>query len=276
MKPVRRALAGFGFLLLWSALLMAIVRNYSGAGGTAIGWNTFNGACSSCSIFRRYGDFPGLRPAGPAAHDECAGGVLPGADRRRFELFQVVFVYLNLLLFLPAVCCCRRSAESQAARLAVGAAVRLEPAGDAERHLHVDQGGSRVLRGSRPVVLPRRMAQADTVRTTAAFVALAAGLLTHYSAGPYVAILTLHYLIRVFPRRENKWRELAGIASICGCWWASGWPGRWRCMAARHVCVNTSVTDSRNMPAARWERSPPTCTTRLCPRGAEPRLARRV
>jgi hypothetical protein len=56
----------------------------------------------------------------------------------------------------------------------------------------------------------------DNVRTTAAFVALAAGLMVHYSAGPYVAILTLHYLIRVFPRRPNKWRELAAIAALCG------------------------------------------------------------
>jgi hypothetical protein len=86
----------------------------------------------------------------------------------------------------------------------------------------------------------------DTVRTTAAFVALAAGLLTHYSAGPYVAILTLHYLIRVFPRRENKWRELAGIASICGLlvgvWlaWSLAVYGPRVTFAS-----NTSVTDSR-------------------------------
>ena len=41
-------------------------------------------------------------------------------------------------------------------------------------------------------------------------------VLVHYSAGPYVAILALHYLIRIWPRRPNKWRELAWIAAICG------------------------------------------------------------
>jgi hypothetical protein len=56
----------------------------------------------------------------------------------------------------------------------------------------------------------------DGVRTMAAFVSLAAGLVAHYSAGPYVVILALHYLLRVFPRRKNKWRELAVITAACG------------------------------------------------------------
>jgi len=56
----------------------------------------------------------------------------------------------------------------------------------------------------------------DSVRMTAAFVALAAGLLVHYSAGPYVVFFALHYLLVVFRTRPAKWKELAAIAVSCG------------------------------------------------------------
>jgi hypothetical protein len=46
----------------------------------------------------------------------------------------------------------------------------------------------------------------------AAFLALSAGLLVHYSAGPYIVLLGLDYLLRVFWKRPRKWRELAAIA----------------------------------------------------------------
>jgi hypothetical protein len=51
---------------------------------------------------------------------------------------------------------------------------------------------------------------------TAAFVSLAAGLLVHYSAGPYAVFFALHYLLVVFRTRPAKWKELAGIAVTCG------------------------------------------------------------
>jgi uncharacterized membrane protein YoaK (UPF0700 family) len=90
----------------------------------------------------------------------------------------------------------------------------------------------------------------DSVRLTAAFVALAAGLLVHYSAGPYCVFFALHYLLVVFRGRPvskvghalacqrplagafphsslgsgwnsgsgtgPKWKELAAIAIACG------------------------------------------------------------
>jgi 4-amino-4-deoxy-L-arabinose transferase-like glycosyltransferase len=62
----------------------------------------------------------------------------------------------------------------------------------------------------------------DSPRMIGAFLALAAGLLTHYSAGPYVVILTLHYLVTAFRSRPAKFRELTLIAALCGlllCTW---------------------------------------------------------
>ncbi len=58
-----------------------------------------------------------------------------------------------------------------------------------------------------------------------AFVALSMGLLSHYSAGPYLVFLALHYLLRVYWRRPRRFAELATIASVCGLFLATwfGW-----------------------------------------------------
>ena len=62
----------------------------------------------------------------------------------------------------------------------------------------------------------------DSLRMTAAFVALAAGLLVHYSAGPYCVFFALHYLLVLFRGRPDKWKELAAITLASGfllCTW---------------------------------------------------------
>jgi hypothetical protein len=215
---VRRALAGFVFLLLWTAVLLVIIRNYSGAGWFADWLEHFQ---RSLFFLRHFPAdtpiFPGYAvPARPPMLNVLAAFFLAQTSDR-FELFQAIFVFLNLLLLLP---CC----------LLLPALAR--------------RGGRRtwllvLLFASSPVVMQNvtytwtkaaaafyvvlalwfylaGWRKSDRVRTTAAFVALAAGLLVHYSAGPWVAIVTLHYFTRVFPRRRDKWRELAGIAAICG------------------------------------------------------------
>ena len=48
-----------------------------------------------------------------------------------------------------------------------------------------------------------------------AFVMLAAGALSHYSAGPYVVFLTAHYLLCLWRRRAGRMREILTIALIC-------------------------------------------------------------
>jgi len=53
----------------------------------------------------------------------------------------------------------------------------------------------------------------DSRRMVAAFVALAAGLLVHYSAGPYVVFFAVHYLLVVFRTR----RQVERAARHRGC-----------------------------------------------------------
>jgi hypothetical protein len=218
MTPVRRALAGFGFLLLWTAVLMAIIRNYSGAAWFADWLEHFQRSLFFLQHFPTDTRiFPGYAlPARPPMMNMLAAFFL-AQSTDRFEVFQAVFVFVNLLLFLP--CYLMMPALGRRARRRTWLLVLLfassplvmqnttytwtKPAAA----FYVVLGLWFYLAGWR---------KRDRVRTTVAFVALAAGLLVHYSAGPYVLIITAHYLTRVFPRRANKWRELAAITTICG------------------------------------------------------------
>jgi hypothetical protein len=218
VTSVRRALAGYGFLLLWTALLMAIIRNYSGAAWFGDWLEHFLRTLFFLQHFPAGTPiFPGYAvPARPPMMNVLAAFSL-AQTTDRFELFQAVFTFFNLLLFLP--CCLMTPALGRRAKRRTWLLVLLFATSPlvmqnttyswtkAAAAFYVVLALWFYLAGWR---------KRDRVRTTAAFVALAAGLLVHYSAGPYVAILTLHYLIRVFPRRPNKWRELAGITAICG------------------------------------------------------------
>lgn len=89
----------------------------------------------------------------------------------------------------------------------------------------------------------------DAARTTAAFVALAAGLLVHYSTGPYLLVIAAHYGVRVVT--ESRWREALIAAAISlalvGTWigWSIASFG-----ATTTLLTNTTVTSSRE-----WEAS---------------------
>ena len=85
----------------------------------------------------------------------------------------------------------------------------------------------------------------DSVRMTAAFCALAAGLLVHYSAGPYVVFFALHYLLVVFRTRPAKWKELAAIAVSL------------RAAAVHLVRLVDGGVRSRSQLSLRTPRSPP-------------------
>jgi hypothetical protein len=215
---VRRALAGYGFLLLWTALLMAIIRNYSGAAWFADWLEHFQRTLFFLQHFPAETPiFPGYAvPARPPMMNVLTAFFL-AQTTDRFELFQAVFAFLNLLLFLP--CYLIMPALDIRAKRRTWLLVLLFATSPLVMQ-NITYSWTKAT-ATFYVVLALWLYLAgwrkrDAVRTTAAFVALAAGLLVHYSAGPYVVILTLHYLTRVFPKRQHKWRELLAITAICG------------------------------------------------------------
>jgi hypothetical protein len=216
--PVKRALAGFGFLCLWTAVLTAVIRNFSGALWFGDWLEHFQRSLFFLHHFpANLVIFPGYPlPARPPMMNVVTAFFL-ALTSDRFEIFQTVFVFLNLLLFLP--CYLILPALGRRARRRTWLLVLLFASSPlimqnvtytwtkATAAFYVVLALWFYLAGWR---------KCDTVRTTVAFVALAAGLVVHYSAGPYIAIVTLHYLIGVFPRRPREWRELAAITVLCG------------------------------------------------------------
>jgi hypothetical protein len=215
---VRRALAGYGLLLAWTLLVLAVIRNYSGALWSGDWLEHFQRTLFFLQHFPKdtpiYGGY--LLPARPPMMNVLAAFFL-GVTQDRFEIFQFVFVFLNLLVFLP---CC----------LAIPVLVRVHKVnllplvGVFAMNPAVMQNATYTwtkLLTAFFVVLAvcfylSGWRKRDSVRMTAAFVALAAGLLVHYSAGPYCVFFALHYLLVLFRSRPARWKELATIAIACG------------------------------------------------------------
>ena len=215
---VRRTLAAYGLLLAWTLLVLAVIRNYSGALWSGDWLEHFQRTLFFLHHFAKdtpiYGEY--LLPARPPMMNVLAAFFL-GVTQDRFEIFQFVFTFLNLLVFLP---CC----------LAVPLLVRVRKVsllplvGIFAMNPAVMQNATYTwtkLLTAFFVILAVCLylsgwRKRDSVRLTAAFVALAAGLLVHYSAGPYCVFFALHYLLVVFRGRTARWKELAAIAIACG------------------------------------------------------------
>jgi hypothetical protein len=144
------------------------------------------------------------------------GSFFLGQTGDRFEFFQVTFTVLNLMLFFPCYLISavfwprgRRRVAILAPLFALNPMIMENATYTWTKQLaafYVVLGIWFYLAGLR---------KNDSVRMVAAFVAFAAGILVHYSAGTFVAFVALHYVIFRFWRRPQKWRELA-IASLAG------------------------------------------------------------
>lgn len=248
---VRQALRGFLLLLVWTFLILVMIRNYSGANWYGDWLEHFQR-----SLFFLYHfptDTPILfgyqLPARPPAMNELAAFFL-GQSRDCFEVFQAVFAFLNLLMFLP--CCLilpalvgprRTSLRPLIALFALNPVVMQNVTytwTKAFTAFYVILGVCFYLAGLR---------KNDPLRIVVAFVALSTGLLVHYSAAPYLLFVTLHYLLCVFSKRPRRWLELATIASVCGLLLATWFGWSTRVYGARTTFAsNTSVTLSQRYP----------------------------
>jgi hypothetical protein len=214
----RRAALGYAFLLFWTLLVLAMIRNYSGALWYGDWLEHFQRTLFFLQHFpvhdRIFMDY--ALPARPPIMNVLAAFFL-ALTADRFEIFQLVFAFLNLLMFLP--CCLLMAAFARRHRpslLPLVGIFAMSPVVMENVTLTWTKAFAAFF-----VVLTLWFYLAgwrknDPLRMTAAFIALSAGLLVHFSAGPYVAFLALHYLAVVFRSRVGKWRELAVIATACG------------------------------------------------------------
>jgi hypothetical protein len=215
---VRQAAVGFGFLLMWTLVVLSMVRHYSGAGWAGDWLEQF----SRTLFFLHHSPkdsemFGGYRiTSRPPGLNVIAAFTMAQAGDR-FEIYQVTYTFLNVLLFLP--CCLILPTLGRARKGAIVVLTGLfmfspfvivnatYTGAKSFAAFYVVTGIAFYLAGWR---------KRDGLRTAFAFAALAAGLLAHYSAAPYCIFFALHYLVAVFPSRPNKWKELAGIAAGSG------------------------------------------------------------
>ncbi len=170
-----------------------------------------------------------------------------GVTADRFEIFQLVFAFLNLLLFLP--CCLAIPVVARVRRvrmLPLVAVFAMNPAVMQNATYTWTKSLTAFFVIFAVCLYLAGWRKRDGVRMTGAFACLAAGLLVHYSAGPYVAFFALHYLLVIWRTRPEKWRELAAIAAVSGVLIAT-WFG-WSVAALGTKATfasNTSVTASQ-------------------------------
>jgi hypothetical protein len=215
---VRHAALGFAFLLLWTLLILSIIRQYSGAGWSGDWLEQFSRSLFFLHHFPKDSEmFGGYRiPSRPPGLNVLAAFTMAQAGDA-FAVFQVTYTFLNLLLFVP--CCLmmpvlgrlrKRATFVLTAIFACSPFVIVNATYTGAKSFaafYVVLGIAFYLAGWR---------KQDRVRMSFAFLALAAGLLAHYSAAPYCVFFALHYLIAVFLKRRDQWRELAGIAAASG------------------------------------------------------------
>jgi hypothetical protein len=245
---VRQALLGFSFLVLWTLIILCTIRNYSGAYWKGDWQEHFQRSLFflhhfpiDTPIFTHY-----QLPARPPMMNMLAAFVM-GQTGDRFEIFQVVFAFLNLLILLPS--CLIMTALGGARRTYVLPLVAVFAMNPMVMQ-NVTFTWIKVFAAFYIILAIwfylAGWRKQDSTRMTAAYVAIASGLLVHYSAGVYCTFLALHYLLFVFWRRPRRWRELAMILVASGVLLATwfGWSatvyGRQTTFAS-----NTSVTASQ-------------------------------
>jgi len=214
---VRHALVGYSFLLLWTFTILSMIRNYSGAG-----WGEDWLEHFQRTLFFLY-HFPvnfhivtGYALSSRPPLMNVLGTFFLAQTGDRFENFQIVFAFLNLLVFLP--CCLLLPALAGPRKLRIlplVALFALSPVLMETATYTWTKSLTAFFVVSGLWFYLAAWRKNDLGRMISAFLALSAGLLVHYSAGPYCAFVGLHYLLCVFKKRERKWRELAIIAAAC-------------------------------------------------------------
>ena len=217
-RQVRNVLLGLLFLLIWTLAILCVIRHYSGGGWEGDWLEHFQRTLFFLHHFPEWTPIVGGYglPARPPMMNLLAAFFLAQVGDR-FELFQVVFAFLNLLVFLP--CCLIMPALAKRSRrriLPLVALFALNPV----LTQNVIYPWTKLF-AAFYVVLALCLYLAawrkdDRWRMLAAFLALSAAVLVHYSAGPYVLFVTIHYLAVLVWQRRNGWRELAAVATLSG------------------------------------------------------------
>ncbi len=243
----RRALLWYGVLVAWCLVGLSIIRHYSG-GGWHGDWLEHFQRC----LFFHYRQplhekFIGIYelPARPPLMN-LLGAFVMAQVGTEFAVYQVVFLLLNSLIFLPCALLASSLARRGGRHVALVAVLfALNPM----FVQNVTYSWTKLLGGFYAMLgvcfYLRALRKGDTLRLVLAVGFLAAGVLVHYSAAVYVLALAAHYLVFAVWTRRHKWRELllggATGATIMATWlaWSIQAYG-WRATFASNTAVTSA------------------------------------
>jgi len=265
---VNRALAAYAFLLVWALALLGIIRHYSGAGWRTDWLEHFQRSLFFLQHFSLNTSIVGgyQVPARPPAMNVLAAFVMAQAGDR-FEVFQAVFAFLNALLILP--CAMALPILARPRRPGVLPLVAIFAASPVISQ-NITYTWTKALPGFFIIfallLYLKAWRKGDSLRMVAAFIAMSMGLLVHYSAGPYLVFLTLHYLLWTLRKRSNPGRELLAIAGCCGALLAT-WFAWSAAVYGTHATVasNTSVTFSQGYKGSNLQKVGGNLVTSIVP-----------
>lgn len=247
---VRQTVGGFSFLLLWTAVFLTMIRNYSGANWFGDWLEHFQRSLFFLHHFPVHSPilFGYQLPARPPAMNELAAFFL-AQTADRFEIFQVIFVFLNLLIFLP--CSLIMPALAGPRRPFVLPLTLLFASNPAVMQ-QVTYSWTKALTAFFVVLslcfYLTGLRKRDGSRILVAFISISMGMLVHYSAGPYAVFLAVHYVLTVWWKRPRaqRLRELAVIVAACGALLATWFAWSISVYGFRTtIASNTSVTGGR-------------------------------
>ncbi|HEY8181207.1 MAG TPA: hypothetical protein VII32_03135 [Thermoanaerobaculia bacterium] len=241
---VQRLVAGYGFLFAWTFTLLLFVRTYSGGGWGGDWLEHFHRSLFFLDHLPLETSFVGLYdlPARPPMMNLLAAFFLAQIGDS-FDNFSVVSLVLNLLLYFP--CALMLSAFVRrgsrripvlVALLACSPIVMQNATYTWTKSLctfYVIFGLWLYLAGLR---------KNDSIRIVAAFIALSAGMLVHYSAAPYLLFAAAHLVF------QKRWRATI-VAGAC----AALLFGTWLAWSLAHYGArktfgsNTTVTTSKQI-----------------------------
>jgi hypothetical protein len=227
-RQVRRMLAALGILMIWTLLLLSVIRHYGGAAWFGDWYEHYDRSkffLQDRPLNTRFLGIYSLTARPPLMNLVCAHFLAQmGTD---FAVYQIVASLLNLLPVLP--CClfaCSVFRRQGGDRSRVVSVLILFLAASPMFMQNVTFVWTKPFTAFFDLtalwLYLRGWVKEDHGRMIMAFVFGAAGCLAHFSALTWIAPLAAHYLFFVWPWRKSKWGELAAIA-LCGGGFMATW-----------------------------------------------------
>lgn len=248
---LRRTVAAFGLLLVWTLGAQALIRHYSG-GDWCCDWvEHYQRTLFFLERWPRDFRFIGVYPltTRPPLMNLVAAYFL-GHLGNEFALYQIVFSILNLFAFFPCCLFAQRFAPRvRQTPYLVAIALAFNPM----FFMNTTFAWTKVLTAFYVLLAVwlylAGAAKRDTVRLSAAFLFMTAGLLVHYSALPFAMFLALAYAVTIWPGQPDRFRHLMLVAlpgALLGlAWmaWSIGAYGLTTTFAANATVAGTAQSD---------------------------------